>query len=106
MEIVVERAKWSGAFVMWLGTERLGSSPVPFLTAARILLYRGHSPGQELTMRRKGEKNWSLRATIGEAAKWDVRADRFRPWKPNRGCAASLRTAVLDLQAITLPDHA
>ena len=55
-----------------LGDEALPAHRTPFLAAARILLERGHAPGTILTMSRQGEAAFSLRATIGAAARLTV----------------------------------
>lgn len=62
-------------------------SKTPLLSAARVLLERGHSPDTILSMSRAGSDTVSLRATLGAAAKLTVmetktvgpRFGRYRP---------------------------
>lgn len=51
-----------------LGGDILTTSRTPFLSSARALLERGHSPDTVLTMRHAGEEMIALRGTIGTAA--------------------------------------
>lgn len=51
-----------------LDGEALCVSRTPFLSAARILLGRGHAQGTILTMNHQGERTVALRGTIGAAA--------------------------------------
>jgi hypothetical protein len=70
-----------------LDGEALCVSRTPFLSAARILLERGHSSGTILTMSHAGADTVSLRSTLGTAAKLTVienetagpRFGRYRP---------------------------
>ncbi|MBN9442311.1 hypothetical protein [Bosea sp. (in: a-proteobacteria)] len=51
-----------------LGGDILTTSRTPFLSSARALLERGHSPDTVLTMSHAGEEIIALRGTIGAAA--------------------------------------
>jgi hypothetical protein len=54
------------------------SARQPFFEAARKLLAKGVPPETELTMWRDGEATWSLKSTVGAAAKLTVREDEKR----------------------------
>jgi hypothetical protein len=64
----------------------VAGSRQPFVDAARQLLKLGVPPQTHIRMRHAESATDSLRATIGEAAKWSVREGEGRPrfilWKP------------------------
>lgn len=70
-----------------LDGEIVTTSRTPFLSAARVLLEREHSPDTILTMSYAGSDTVALRATLGAAAKLTVietetvgpRFGRYRP---------------------------
>jgi hypothetical protein len=89
-EIVKGHPKFTGKYTGRYWTRCDGeefSARQPFFESARKLLAKGVSPKTELTMWRDGEETWSLRSTVGEAAKLTVfedeeRGPEFRIYKP------------------------
>lgn len=51
----------------------LCSARTPLLSAARVLLHEGHDPTSTIFMTRHGETAWSLKASLGVAARFTVR---------------------------------
>ena len=88
---VCERAKRDGVFEARIDGELVCIDRVPFLTAARVLLERGHDPQTQIVM----VTAWgteSLRSTIGAAAKLRVEENencgpRFGKYRPFEGGA-------------------
>jgi hypothetical protein len=65
----------------------LCTSTQPFLDGARKLLEMGYPPESEVVMQHRGAAEWSLKSTVGFAAKLTIRENAnigpdFRPWKP------------------------
>lgn len=56
----------------WLDDELLCTAREPLLSAARVLLARGASPDETLTMRHRDADHVSLISTVGKAAKLAV----------------------------------
>jgi hypothetical protein len=80
---VVHRRQPS-TFTASVDGEVLGVFRTPMLSSARILLERGASPDDQLTMSHAGSATVAMRSTVGVAAKLTVKEDnsgpRFRPY--------------------------
>jgi len=93
-----------GHYTARLPSGEIITSRQPMLDCARALLARDYHPRLRLEMRRRGKKDWDLRAEIGVAAKLtvDEHGDgiRFAKWKPFSRPAVSSRIAQTDLPLV------
>lgn len=81
MRVIVSRSASVKSFHVHLDGELLCTSRTPFFSAARVLLVRGVSPDAVLEMAWGVDAPWSLRASVGTAAKLSVReTDRHGPY--------------------------
>lgn len=73
----------AGRYIALLDGENICTSRQPFLDGARVLLGRGHAASATIEMYRPGDRAWSLRASIGIAARLTVDEGRtdLAPWK-------------------------
>lgn len=98
------------------GANIITTSRTPFLSAARALIERGHSPDAVLTMSHEGSDTVALRSTLGAAAglrvvENDTAGPRFgryvpppigRPFPVDRGRARTAAAAMAGRDAYAI----
>jgi hypothetical protein len=107
--IVVSPASTPGRFEARLDGELLCAARTPLLSAARVLLDRGASPTDTITMRHAGSHTVAMRSTVGVAAKLTVDetsgngTPRFRPYDAPQMSNQPPPAAVSGSEAIDIP---